>query len=153
MLPLGIKLKSISLLLLIVGIMASSTIFLTGCDGFLGIRGTVYEWVDAPSDSKGEIIIDQDVPEGRLLQPIDNVTVWFGFQGMPAEESGRRFHPPSVTDSDGKFSGGWVVAPRKSTYTIRIDHDGYYPLVKDFTHNGGSTKEQIFNILLVRNQE
>jgi hypothetical protein len=127
------------------------TFTLTACDGFLHVEGTVYEWINAPNDAKGQIYIDEAIPDSLTLEPVTDITVWFGFRGMPADESGKMFHPPPVTNASGNFSGGWVVAPGNSTYTVSVDEEGYYSLVKDFAHNGGvGSKARLINIVLVR---
>ncbi len=126
-------------------------LFLVGCDGTMNLHGAIYEWINAPSDSQGEIIIDQDVPEASFLRPIAGVTIRFRFSDMSIEESIRRFNWSVVTDSTGKFSGGWVVDPKSNSYIAWINQQGYYPLEKTFTHVGSEGRQRSLNVLLVRN--
>jgi hypothetical protein len=144
----GIKMRLLKVCLLLFVILLTST--LTACDTIIQMKGTTYEWINATIEDKGQIYVDEAMPNGMSLKPVSNIVVWCGYQGMRATESPKRFHPPSTTDISGNFSGSWVAGGGSRLFTLRVDEELYYPLVKDFFHKGHANGTHFVNIILVR---
>lgn len=129
--------KAKILILLLSSIIALLAILSTGCDGYISADGTVYEWVNAPAGSKGEIYVDLDAPTSRITNPIPgvNVTVF------------RRYK--TVTDNTGAFHESSMVAPgRLYMMDIKIEKEGYIILIGKY-QLGGRSKQRI-TIFMVR---
>ena len=46
-------------------------------DQWISMRGTVYEWLDAPEGATGEVYVDIEAPADRELTPIADAHVAF----------------------------------------------------------------------------
>jgi hypothetical protein len=129
-------------------ILMSATLLpaLAGCDGVLHVSGTVVEWVNA-SVSQSIIYIDEPtILTGMQLQPLSNVTIAFDTK----DYNKTWLRPSPITDSAGKFSGGWVYSPYKELIHATVNQDGFYPVTKDFYNYVNGSSNHTFLILLVR---
>ncbi len=107
----------------------------SGCSTILIASGTVYEWVDAPADTDGEVYVDMTAPTDRIIEPVASVSL-ASFGG-------------AVTTKTGTFAKSWGVPPgRLRMVDIKIEKEGYH------TINGAvalqAAKKHSFVIFLVR---
>jgi len=115
-----------------------TTTLLTGCDGFIAVKGKVYEWNNAPRDASEKIIVDKQVPFEFLdITPIvgAKVTVFHGgdySKTVFLEDT--IWQQSQITDSEGSFSIGDVTAPHKFTAIIRAQKEGYQKVETKFLH-------------------
>jgi hypothetical protein len=140
---------------------------LTGCDSTLDIKGRIFEWLDAPSNIKGDVYImnvsdfqnhnvhiNETPPQGYNLQPIPNVKVSFWYESKGEYFPIRGGYPTSQSnvissDTNGIFKEFWIVAPGKYNLKIIVEKDGYYPIERIFPFNGGDPGTFDFTVLLV----
>jgi len=85
-----------------IGLLLLSLFFLEGCDGFLHIRGVVRDTAGKP------------IPNARVAL---------------THGEGRKFE--DMTDSNGCFSAGGTIAPGRYKYDLRIEANGYIPVIAE----------------------
>ena len=119
--------------------MVLSVIFSTSCDGFISAKGTVYEWMDAPASSRGEIYVDLDAPTNRIAIPVSDALVSFEPD----------FYRPVISDSEGNFDVSQVVAPMRYMMNIKIEKEGYLTLAAKFQHPSDDDFNHRITIFLV----
>ena len=112
---------------------------LMGCDGYILVKGKVYEWNNAPRNASDKIIVDKQVPFEFLdITPIDGakVTVFHGgdYSKMAFAED-TIWQKSQNTDSEGSFNIGDVTAPSKFTAIIRAQKEGYQKVETKFLHD------------------
>jgi hypothetical protein len=115
----------------------------SGCDAALDVKGMVYEWVDAPADSNGELYINTEAPANRLIKPVADASV------VLSVSSGIK--PNLTTDENGTFTWHNVLPaglPRK--VNVQIEKAGYTTITGGFQRDGVNYSLVIF---LVRNKE
>jgi len=101
------RLAVVALILVVLSIAVS------GCSTKLIVSGTVYEWVDAPADTDGEVYVDMAAPTDRIIEPLDNVSLAsFG----------------AVTTENGTFRGGAGFFPRRVIRFVKIEKEGYHTI-------------------------
>jgi hypothetical protein len=132
MLPFLIKVKHIFIPLIIVSIAASFTMFLTGCDGVVGISGIVYEWVNAPANAESKIYIDQQIPDNIELIPIEAARVSVGPKDTAHKGDKWLWSYEATSDNNGIFKNGGVEDPAKTNYLLIIKKDGYFDATTEF---------------------
>jgi hypothetical protein len=115
------------LILIILPLVFSACIY----DGYIDARGTVYQWVDAPEGTKGEIYVDINAPTDRELEPIADASVSFAI------------YKPTTTDSLGDFHFEYVCAPERYMMEIRVEKEGYQTLEAKFQHPGDDLRHTI----------
>ncbi len=149
------------LILLLTGMLASLTVLFSGCDGGLGIQGSVNEWVNAPNWEKGEIYIDVGSSHNLKLKPIGSAHVAIYYKNIPPmgascvspdeqDEIGKwLLWDEILSDPQGEFEKFWVIAAGEYPLKIVVEKEGYYSVEKEFMHGGGSFSH-VFDIWLVR---
>jgi len=144
-------------LFFIIGISAIVCLLLSSCvcDTFPHFKGTVYEWVNAPSGEQGEIFVDSEPPNGMNLEPIGYAHVSFYFENIPpmgpscsaARQKEKYILLYDIScDSNGMFEKSGTLACGNYPLKIKGEMEGYYSTEKVFTYHGDST----FKIILVR---
>jgi hypothetical protein len=128
------KYKQFKFLSLVV-IMVSFSFLLNGCDWVFSQNGQVYEWRDAPPKTTGEVYVNMEIPTGRLLEPVSNVTVSFG-----NDISGK-------TDDTGAFSARGITGGPPSMVDFTVSKPGYQTLNGEYQWNDASAR---MIILIVR---
>jgi hypothetical protein len=126
-------------------------LLVTSCDGYFHAEGIVYEWLDAPADSVGEIYVDLDAPTNRNVNPIPAVDLSFVPIGARTDTEESIWTVKATTDSEGKFQGGEVVAPGIIMMSITVRKEGYTNLSGEFQNDGGRGDHKM-TIFLVRMQ-
>ena len=112
---------------------------LTACDGFIAVKGKVYEWNNAPRNASEKIIVDKEVPFEFLdITPIAGakVTVFHGgdySKTILSEDT--IWQRSQITDSQGSFAIGDVTAPSKFTAIIRAQKEGFQNVETKFLHD------------------
>ncbi len=132
--------KKKSLFFLLILIIVFLAILSTSCEGYLFADGAVYEWVDAPTGSKGEIYVDTDAPANRITKPIPGAGVSFSC------------YRPVTSDNTGAFHESTRVGPGGPyMIDIKVEKGGYFTLVGKLQHGGGvgGSQHSIF-IFMVR---
>lgn len=114
------------------------TLPLFGCDGFISVKGTVYEWIDAPTGSTGDVYVDIEAPDNRFTKPIEGVIV--NIYGLG---------PNLKTDSEGTFKGGCTTAPTRFRARVEIEKEGYKSFTGYFQHPNGEDFEHTITVFLV----
>jgi hypothetical protein len=141
-----IKRKPLKMLIALIVVLTAIQPTLMGCDGGLNVSGTVVEWVDA-SVSESIIYVDEPIElTGMQLKPLPDITVAFDTK----DYNKTWLRPSPVTDSNGKFSGGWVYSPNKELIHVTVDQDRYYPVTEEFYNYVNGSANHTFLILLVR---
>ena len=112
---------------------------LVGCDGYIAVKGKVYEWNNPPRNAAEKIIVDKQVPFDFLdVTPIAGakVTVFHGGDYSKEELAEDTILQRSqTTDSEGSFNIGDVTAPSKFTAIIRAHKVGYQKVETKFLHD------------------
>lgn len=140
----GISKNSV-IIILVVFIM-----LLSACDGFLGIKGTVYEWTNAPTGETGKIYIDEELPEGIDIKPIADADITISPMGSEDSTEIIMSFVGACTDSSGNFEHGYVVAPTKAKFQIKVEKEAYFTVEREFMHPiNGDTRTII--VLMVKN--
>ncbi len=102
-------------LLLLAGtalILVILSLAVSGCSTILIASGTVYEWVDAPADTDGEVYVDMAAPTDRIIKPVASARI-ASFYG-------------ATTSENGTFARSWVVSPgRLRMVDVKIEKEGY----------------------------
>lgn len=120
--------------------------------GGLYLKGTVYEWVDAPGGATSRTYFDQDVPAGGKLVPT-GATLYTGRKIVKDKslEGTLWWHtPPTSVGSNGTFDVFMVVSPRQDTWVVQAEKEGYQPVFVEWVNRSRSKHE--LNVILVRNQ-
>ncbi|MBI5142577.1 MAG: hypothetical protein HZA20_10400 [Nitrospirae bacterium] len=112
---------------------------LAGCDGYIAVKGTVYEWNNPPRNAAEKIIVDKQVPFDFLdVTPIvgAKVTVFHGGDyGKKELAEDTIWQRSQTTNSEGFFNIGDVTAPSKFTAIIRAQKEGYQKVETKFLHD------------------
>jgi len=112
---------------------------LMGCDGYILVKGNVYEWNNAPRNASEKIIVDTQVPFEFLdITPIAGAKVIVfhgGDYSKTAFAEDTIWQKSQNTDNDGFFNIGDVTAPRKFTAIIRAQKEGYQKVETRFIHD------------------
>lgn len=88
------------------------SLVVSGCSTMLRVSGTVYEWVDAPADTDGEVYVDMAAPTDRIIEPVASARI-ASFYG-------------ATTSENGTFAESWVVSPgRLRMVDVKIEKEGY----------------------------
>ncbi len=104
-----LQLAGMALILLMLSLAVS------GCSTMLMASGTVYEWVDAPAGTDGEVYVDMVAPTGRIIEPV---------AGVSLASLGR-----AITTEDGTFAKSWGVPPgRLRMVDVEIEKAGYHTI-------------------------
>ena len=125
---------------------------LAGCDGYIAVKGKVYEWNNPPQNATEKIIVDKQVPFEFLdVTPIAGakVTVFHGGDYSKKElAEDTLWQRSQTTDSEGSFNIGDVTAPSKFTAILRAQKEGYQKVETKFLHD--KFKHEAI-ILLIKN--
>jgi hypothetical protein len=98
----------------------------TSCSGGLFADGTVYEWIDAPIGSTGEIYVDAGAPASRIIKTVPGAFISFSHSERPV-----------LSDNAGAFHESVRVAPGGPyMMNIRVEKEGYFSLAGEFQHGG-----------------
>ena len=115
------------------------------------VKGTVYEWVDAPFGATSETFlqewkegrfIGEEIDVSRSLMPTCNASLSFIL-------SSDIVFDPILSDSKGNYvfsTTGPAFMGEVSIY-VEITKDGYFPVVREFIDSG---EPHTLNIILVR---
>ena len=136
--------KSFSLLPVLT--IALLLVTLIGCDKFYGASGTVYEWMNPPLTTQGEIYVDTLPPFSvSNFQPISGAEVSFY-----KIDSTHLILGPNSTNIYGNFgipiSGNTLGL---NSLNISVQKEGFYPITKEFPLPSNAASQN-FVILLVR---
>jgi hypothetical protein len=82
--------------------------FCIACDSFLGVRGEVYEWLDAPAGAGSVIYLDSIPANNFQVAPISGVEIMLERWPKDAAHRDARI---MKSNQDGRFGGGLVVGP------------------------------------------
>src|SRR5688572_30404886 len=127
--------RRITSLVLLVGIgcaPACMPLFCIACDSFLGVKGGVYEWLDAPAGAGSVVYIDS-IPANELrVAPISGVEITL--ERWPKDASQRRAQMKS--DHEGNFGGGLVVGPGRFAAIVSASAAGFRSAERAFRHEG-----------------
>ncbi len=106
-------------LLLLAGmalILVILSLVVSGCSTLLRVSGTVYEWVDAPADTDGEVYVDMAAPTDRIIEPVASARL-------------ASVHGAVTTSENGTFKESWVVSPgRRRMVDVKIEKEGYHTI-------------------------
>ena len=117
----------------------------SACDGGLFVAGTVYEWVDAPPDAKGDAYVDKPAPGDRIIEPVAGASVSVVFISESRSNAIK-------TDAKGIFKGNWVVAPGRYMVDFLVEKEGYHTVQGKFQHDGAKPSHGL-TIFLVRREQ
>jgi hypothetical protein len=112
-----------TVLLMSISVILTIPFLLTGCDNTFSQDGKVYEWRDAPTEAVGEIYVDMDVPAGRTLKPLSDVTVSF------------EYITTVQTDETGAFHAGGVTGPVPELSKFTVSKQGYKTVTGEYQYN------------------
>jgi hypothetical protein len=122
-------------------------------DGSLEVRGTTYEWIDAPAGATSKIYIeyvvtDSDV-EPTLKEMQENIagdisTVPLGSVNIGIElkeliEKGEEYYWVTRSDVRGNIDDFWVVPPLRAQFLVKASKSGYKEVVGEVEHRGVGT--------------
>ncbi len=124
---------------------------LVGCDGYIAVKGKVYEWNNPPIDATSKVIVDKTGPlESLDIRPLASakVTLFHGgdYSKTTLDEK-TIWQKSKITDDEGNFNIGDVTAPGKFTAVLRVQKDGYQKIDSKFLHN---KREHEAIILLIK---
>lgn len=104
----------------------------------VSLSGTVYEWVDAPADTDGEVYVDMAAPTDRIIEPVASASVPFLYY---------RRGKAVTTSENGTFVGYTGVFPRRGMRDVKIEKEGFHTIKGKFQYKG---IKHSFLIFLVR---
>ena len=131
------------------------SLFLTGCgDRFISVSGTVYEWVNAPVDTKSETFhqewiggrfVGQEIPDGRTLVPVSNASLRFTLDSDFT-------YDPILSDSEGNYllSTTWPPFQGNVLISVEVSKEGYYIAEREFVDHLSPHR---LDVILVRKHE
>jgi len=147
-------------------IFAASLTLLIACwgDGVLGVNGSVYEWVNPPSDavSKTYIININDIEKskaelGKILNgisgdvsliPSKDAAITLGLKRDVQRLGEKGYVFKVIPDGDGNFKEGWTIAPTRRIFQVKISKPGYMEVIGEFENGGGTFGHGILAILV-----
>ena len=103
----------------------------------VSVSGVVYEWVDAPVDTDGEIYVDMAAPTDRIIEPVAGASVPFLYYGRGVV----------TTSENGTFVGSTGFFPRRVMRDVKIEKEGYHTIEGEFQYE---EIKHSFVIFLVR---
>ena len=126
-------------------------LFCVACEGYLGVVGEVYEWLDAPAGANSVAIIDVPVSQQHRVSPAvgAEVTLEPWTPRSRSRNSDTSFgHRQTLTDKDGHFRVGGTVRPGSYRATLSVQAPGFRPIEQVFDHNHQGDHK--VRVLLVR---
>jgi hypothetical protein len=118
-------------------------LFCIACDSFLSVKGEVYEWLDAPAAAGSVIYLDSIPPNDMRVAPLPEVEITLEHWPNDAAQHRARM----TTDTDGRFSGGFVVGSGRFAATVSANAAGFRSAARAFRHEG---QPHTVRVLLVR---
>lgn len=128
------------LLILFTGILVSISIFLTGCDNFIDLKGIAYEWLDAPANATSKIYIRypiydeeieptlkkmvEDATDNISVEPLSGVQVAIGIKSIKAKTASS-YPYKTTSDFNGEFKEDWVLGGVNGDYHVKASKQGY----------------------------
>jgi len=114
-------------------ILFSISLLFFGCDGLLDVNGNVSEWVNPPENSKSMLFINEQSEFNGTAIPIENAMIRIYRLDKP--DADLVLVGETKSDSMGNFNDGWVVAPGKGSFVIRVEKEGYELVSKEFVNS------------------
>jgi len=128
-------------LLLLVGLLGLSTLLLTGCDSYVGVKGVAFEWVDAPADATSRIYITSVANETDLdpalvkalatlpgtitKAPLQNVNIAAGDSSNIQTKGDKYYWYRTSSNSTGEFEISKVTGPQRNPMRVKASKAGY----------------------------
>jgi hypothetical protein len=135
-----------------------SLLVLTGCaieDGFLTVRGRLYEWVEAPEEAESMIYSRSPIPSHISTLPVEGASLWILLDGDMEEELSQDIpfsQALAISDSDGYVEYSGSAPPGVYPIEIKIGKDGYAPAIAILIHDNNDSPVHDISVLLVRKQ-
>ncbi len=123
-------------------------------DGSLEVRGTAYEWIDAPAGATSKIYIENSVPESDVEQtlkemqeivtsdistvPLGDVKIAIGVKESIEKLGEEYYHYETFSDSSGNIDELWVVPPVRVQFLVKASKSGYMEVIGEAEHGGVS---------------
>jgi hypothetical protein len=111
----------------------------TSCDSGLFADGTVYEWVDAPLGSKGEIYVDGGAPANRITKTLPGACISFSGDRSFSSDNAGAFHKFAIVAPGGPYM-----------MDIKVEKEGFLPLAGKFQNGGSDGGKHRITIFMVR---
>lgn len=111
---------------------------LTGCDGYIGMTGTTYRWINHAPDAKSFVVVDEALPRGLTLEPLSGVdlTLYNHSEDVGrTDEDAKLWRDERVSDQDGTFRMGSVAAPGDYESALEAKKAGCQGVVHKFQHD------------------
>jgi hypothetical protein len=158
------KIIALAVLLVLVSCAMSCSCFPS--DGFLGIKGRVYEWINAPAEATSKIYIEE-VGKASEIEPTlekmqENIAgdisilpggyarIDIGLKSS-IEEGGGDYIWKTRSDSEGNIGDGWITAPGGKKLLVRVRKLGYMEVIGEVEQSGASNL--VIIAILVKNND
>lgn len=123
---------------LIKPILALLALPLAGCDGYVGMAGSTYRWVDPPPGAKSFIVVDEALPQGLTLEPLSGVDLTLYYTSGSVRDKGedaRLWRDEVASSANGTFDMGGTSAPGEYESAIEARKDGCQSVLHRFEHD------------------
>lgn len=113
-------------------------LFLTACDGYIGMTGTTYRQVDPAADAKSFVVVDEALPQGLTLEPLSGVelTLYNHSEDVGrTDKDAKLWSDEGISEVDGTFRMGSVAAPGDFESAIEAKKAGCQGVLHKFQHD------------------
>ena len=131
-------------------ILSSLIVLLSACDGILSVSGNVYEWVNPPLNSHGEIFVDKPMTGTVIFNPVEGAFVIVRPKIEPFSLS-MFWSENDTTTANGSFHTFAVADPKKTTYIVEVSSTGYSNVSGEFVSPLNGKVNHAINVLLIKN--
>ena len=159
------------IILIVIASLAFSTLISCQCsipigDSFIGVKGKVYEWIDAPEDATSKIYIVsvdtqeeyiqelesliENINEDMTVVPIKDASVKIGEEKDFQYTDCRSCVIKEISDENGDFNGIGDLPAFNFTFQVRVTCPGYVEAIGEFEH--GEKLSHLIVAVLVRSQ-
>jgi hypothetical protein len=115
-------------------------LFVVGCDGYLGVEGRAYEWIEANPIDNSFILVDKlDRVLPAELKPLKDVEIviepWSADKRPEDNKNAELWTQRIKTDKNGYFKTGSTAAPSKFNATISVRDPRFKKVEHIFYHD------------------
>jgi len=132
-------------------------------DGYLGIEGKTYEWVNSPVGATSKIYHNyyrdvkitleemiEDIPEEMIIKPLGNVKVEVDSKKSVQSTRNGDYYYRDISDEEGNFEEYWTVYPGEYQILIKVSKPGYMEEIIETNHDTGDLDNHIIVAILVK---
>jgi hypothetical protein len=138
-------------------------------EGYLGIKGKVYEWVNAPADAESifyhtystevrpyrddETTLEkmiEEIPIEIVVKPLGDVEIEVDSKESIQNIRDGKYYYDVISDEEGNFEETWSVYPGEYEILIKATKPSYKEVIKETMHDTGSLRNHVIVVVLVK---